>query len=1206
MKHRQLLTNSSFIEQIADVIVDEIKGGVGSGIRGHRTPIPSKYSNEGRTGLVLNSNLGNQARKYVKEGMKLIEDKGLDITKVQRLQINQQSRQNVDGFFTQGVVRRNASTGELITRDPSITLGNKMSHKDFTFQHEFGHFVDWYLGGRQNDIKEGKLRTDDLYWSDKTFPKLGYNRKHTDCAELAADMFVKYIRTGSSKGIYVGGLDKNQLSALHNHFDSSMKNLSDGLKQKSHIPITKSKAKEDKFIKYTEKKEKEFQKVLNKYFIEQSGDISFSKDIGINSIIKVSKNRWFFNQKKWDSKLQKIGSDYIAELYSQYGSQVFEDLKYGYPNADILGAFDVTSPELEAFIDNYSYKFATGVNTITNDAIRSVMDYGMGEGLSNSNIAKVIRELFDGYTKYRSMLIARTETIRASNGAATEAYKQSGVVTGKQWWTARDDRRCPFCAKLHGKVIKLDDNFFNKGDSLTVGSGDNKVTMVFDYDDVGYPPAHPNCFIDWQVPIYTSKGYKPIGKIEVGDLVLTHKGRFRKVTKLIRNKAEVGTDIVDIQLMDKRHQHTTLTVTANHPVLLDGKWTMASDAKEGMFIRAFSNKCKRCGEEIPYWNKYCSHTCLSLDITDRQWADPAHRKNMSEKISKKNLEQYANGERDRYEATRKANEKTRQLVEEGNHIFQQEWVRENIRQTTNLQQHREASSKRMSENNPGSIPEVRARMTETFKKTLLEHPEKHPNFIMAQKGFISKPEKRMKRILDELGKEYQHQLPVRNYFVDFGLPDYKIAIEVDGIYWHQNCKEHDLMRQKEIEKEGWQVIRFTDQELKNKQEVKNELRRILANHDGEYSFMDYEIVKVNKWKTKGIRRQLYNFSVEEDESFIAKGFVVHNCRCTIIPLVASKYQLGISEYFAKAQGNFGHAGRPGRVGGSASRAGMVPYKHGDKLPEHLSHLKIPPAWTDVYVNPDPKAKVQVIGTDKKDRHPVLYSEEHNTTQARAKYQRVKEMDAKYDSIKKQNEANLKSDDGNIKEHAKVTRLIMETGIRPGSEANTGAEKKAYGATTLEGKHVVINGDKVSLQFVGKKGKDLNIPIDNKSIASDLIRRAKKAGNDGQLFPNTNDNSLRTYVKEFDGGGFKTKDFRTRLANDIAEKEIKKIKSPKTEKEYKKAVKEVAKVVSSKLGNTPAMALSSYINPGVFGGWQSRIGYASAGKMVGINTLLRLK
>jgi hypothetical protein len=54
--------------------------------------------------------------------------------------------------------------------------------------------------------------------------------------------------------------------------------------------------------------------------------------------------------------------------------------------------------------------------------------------------------------------------------------------------------------------------------------------------------------------------------------------------------------------------------------------------------------------------------------------------------------------------------------------------------------------------------------------------------------------------------------------------------------------------------------------------------------------MDWEVKNVKHWKPKTSKR-LYNFAVDEDESYIAKGFVVHNCRCRLIP---SDFKLDIS------------------------------------------------------------------------------------------------------------------------------------------------------------------------------------------------------------------------------------------------------------------------------------------------------------------------
>ena len=287
-------------------------------------------------------------------------------------------------------------------------------------------------------------------------------------------------------------------------------------------------------------------------------------------------------------------------------------------------------------------------------------------------------------------------------------------------------------------------------------------------------------------------------------------------------------------------------------------------------------------------------------------------------------------------------------------------------------------------------------------------------------------------------------------------------------------------------------------------------------------------------------------------------------------------------------GNYGHAGRPTLVGGSgAGSYGNMELKQvGKELPDHISKIRIPPSWTGVYYNPDPKADVLVTGKDLKGRTQIIYSERHQSQQAEAKFMRVKELHDKYGSIYRQNEGNLKNPDATIREHAEVTKLIMKTGIRPGSEKDTKAKVKAYGATTLEGRHVVVDKAKVNLQFVGKKGIELNISIKDEFVSNML--RTKKAGDNDQLFRNVNDGSLRSYVDKFNGRGFKTKDFRTEVANDTAEKAMSEMSRPKSKKEYKKSVVKVAKIVAGKLGNTPAVALKSYINPGIFGQWRSQL------------------
>lgn len=262
---------------------------------------------------------------------------------------------------------------------------------------------------------------------------------------------------------------------------------------------------------------------------------------------------------------------------------------------------------------------------------------------------------------------------------------------------------------------------------------------------------------------------------------------------------------------------------------------------------------------------------------------------------------------------------------------------------------------------------------------------------------------------------------------------------------------------------------------------------------------------------------------------------------------------------------------------------MLKATPGGILPEHIQKLKIPPAWTDVEYSTNPDSPLLVRGRDSKGRLQCVYSEEFANQQAQAKFSRVRELDEKFDEVRRQNDRARK--DPKTRDVADCMEVIMQMGIRPGSDQDTKAKTKAYGASTLEGRHVVEEDGRVHLRYTGKKGIALNLRVPEGDLSEMLLRRKREAGDSGRLFPGVSAESLLEHSRGFNGGGFKTKDFRTRLASDLATQKIKELPKPTTKKEYVKRVKEVAKVVSERLGNTPTVALQSYINPFVFSEWR---------------------
>jgi DNA topoisomerase-1 len=275
-----------------------------------------------------------------------------------------------------------------------------------------------------------------------------------------------------------------------------------------------------------------------------------------------------------------------------------------------------------------------------------------------------------------------------------------------------------------------------------------------------------------------------------------------------------------------------------------------------------------------------------------------------------------------------------------------------------------------------------------------------------------------------------------------------------------------------------------------------------------------------------------------------------------------------------------------------NRAGERTTASGAPLPKHIASLKIPPAWSDVHYASSPNASLLVAGRDglRSEKFPngrpvAIYSDSHHAAAAASKFARVKELSSKFDRIKAQNDKARR--DPKTRDVADCLALVMQMGIRPGSSRDTGAAVQAYGATTLEGRHVRVSPTgKVSLQFTGKKGVALNLRVDDDRLAAQLVRRKSKAGPKGHIFGDVTPGLLRAHAHAMDGGGFTTKDFRTNIGTTTATKLVSERDVPTDAKSYKKAVMDVARVVSAKLGNTPAMALQAYINPAVFAPWRA--------------------
>jgi DNA topoisomerase-1 len=237
------------------------------------------------------------------------------------------------------------------------------------------------------------------------------------------------------------------------------------------------------------------------------------------------------------------------------------------------------------------------------------------------------------------------------------------------------------------------------------------------------------------------------------------------------------------------------------------------------------------------------------------------------------------------------------------------------------------------------------------------------------------------------------------------------------------------------------------------------------------------------------------------------------------------------------------------------------------------NIYIPPAWTNLWVNSNQAGELQVTGVDKKGKTQYVYSPEHTGKAAEKKFLRLKDFTAQYGKML----TRIKKDMATVEE-AKVLYLISQTAFRIGSERDTKAEKKAYGASTLQSDHYNVGeGGSVKFDFIGKEGVNIKQEVTDTTLASML------KGKSGKTF-NTTDAKVRKYLKKAGFGQFDPKDFRTYIATSMALRLIHSMPAPTDEATHKRAVNDVCKAVSAKLNNTPKMAKNSYIAPEVWDQW----------------------
>ena len=527
-----------------------------------------------------------------------------------------------------------------------------------------------------------------------------------------------------------------------------------------------------------------------------------------------------------------------AETFYGIVDQSVRTIKSGHRADEFKGMKDEFWARFFGYVRKQVAKKVAWVGETTKANIRSIIELGKADGKSVELIAEDIwSSTTQDFNFKRAVRIARTE-VHAATNTATQAAVESTGLTGltREWIAMADERVRSDHRKAHGQLRGMDESFDVGGEKLDFpgdpkGSGGNVI----------------NCIAAGRTPIFTSKGWKRIKEIKVGDLVLTHKNRFRKVER-VKNRLRNG-ELIRIST-DRKH----ITVTPEHPLMVNGKWTEAKDIRQGDNISVLAAFCEVCGESIPYWNR-CHKACSSRRYANKQRESEEHRANISKKTSAQMKRELADGTRDAKTAWNKGRKVCFDKYGKGG-VF------------SNKELRAAAEPKRIA-----AINEKYGSVTNMLIATSF------PALGRIARSGGSKLEQAMSTFLKRKNKEFIAQFPIGRRRVDFYVENEKLFIEVDGHPFHED-KEKERKRDLEI------LMQYPDHKIahvtyKTSPPSWEYFDLLQLNHAGTYDQIEVPIKSVEVF-TPVKSRRVYNFAVEEDESYNAGGFISHNCRCVVV------------------------------------------------------------------------------------------------------------------------------------------------------------------------------------------------------------------------------------------------------------------------------------------------------------------------------------
>jgi DNA topoisomerase I len=255
--------------------------------------------------------------------------------------------------------------------------------------------------------------------------------------------------------------------------------------------------------------------------------------------------------------------------------------------------------------------------------------------------------------------------------------------------------------------------------------------------------------------------------------------------------------------------------------------------------------------------------------------------------------------------------------------------------------------------------------------------------------------------------------------------------------------------------------------------------------------------------------------------------------------------------------------------------------------QRLKSLAIPPAWTDVWICPDPDGHIQATARDARGRKQYRYHAQYREACDRSKFRRMLEFSEVLPRLRERVERDLRAEDLSRRQIvATVIRLLDKTLIRVGNDEYA-RENRSFGLTTLRRRHVEVEGQSLRFSFRGKSGVEHNVAVNDLKLARIVQRCMDLPGTELFQFLDAagkrqtiSSDDVNAHLREITGSDITAKDFRTWGGTMHAAIALRAMGPAPSKREADRNVIRAVDEVSERLGNTRAVCRKYYVHPAI--------------------------